>query len=229
MSDIKPRIPPLPSDQWTDPAREVFAFWGEPNSWEEGSKTNIIMVLANHPAMAQAFNIWSRHLLMTNTLSTRVLELLILRVAWRVKSAYEWHNHVGYGLNAGLTLEEIAAVREFPAGEWDEQDRIGNARQIFRHPPENGPRPFDRPLCDDELGAFGVRSGNRSGRGSDRIRFAPGLRQDSRQDLQARRNRGLDRIARLLTLGGRPGDGASHQRYRAGASHYPDCPDGLLR
>ena len=124
MSDIKPRIPPLPSDQWTDPAREVFAFWGEPNSWEEGSKTNIIMVLANHPAMAQAFNIWSRHLLMTNTLSTRVLELLILRVAWRVKSAYEWHNHVGYGLNAGLTLEEIAAVREFPAGEWDEQDRI---------------------------------------------------------------------------------------------------------
>jgi 4-carboxymuconolactone decarboxylase len=124
MSDIKPRIPPLPRAQWTDEARAVFAFWGEPNSWEEGSKTNIIMVLANHPAMAQAFNIWSRHLLMTNTLSTRVLELLILRVAWRVKSAYEWHNHVGYGLNAGLTLEEIAAVRDFPEGDWDEQDRV---------------------------------------------------------------------------------------------------------
>jgi 4-carboxymuconolactone decarboxylase len=125
MSDIKPRIPPLPRAEWTDEAREVFAFWGEPNSWEEGSKTNIIMVLANHPAMAQPFNIWSKHLLMTNTLSTRFLELVILRVAWRVKSAYEWHNHVGYGLNAGLTLEEIAAIRDYPAaGGWSEQDAV---------------------------------------------------------------------------------------------------------
>jgi 4-carboxymuconolactone decarboxylase len=125
MTDIKPRIPPLPRAEWTDEAREVFAFWGEPNSWEEGSKTNIIMVLANHPAMAQPFNIWSKHLLMTNTLSTRFLELVILRVAWRVKSAYEWHNHVGYGLNAGLTLDEIAAIRDYPApGAWKEQDSI---------------------------------------------------------------------------------------------------------
>jgi hypothetical protein len=56
MSDIKPRIPSLPRAEWTDDAREVFAFWGEPNSWEEGSKTNIIMVLGNHPAMAQPLN-----------------------------------------------------------------------------------------------------------------------------------------------------------------------------
>lgn len=124
MSDIKPRILPLPRAEWTDEAREVFAFWGEPNSREEGSKTNIIMVLANHPAMAQPFNIWSKHLLMTNTLSTRLLELLILRVAWRVKSTYEWHNHVGYGLNAGLTLEEIGSLRDFPAGDWNGEDAV---------------------------------------------------------------------------------------------------------
>src|SRR5262249_991476 len=35
----------------------------------------------------------------------------------------EWHNHVGYGLNAGLTLDEIAAIRDFPeGGEWNAQD-----------------------------------------------------------------------------------------------------------
>ena len=124
MDDIKPRILPLPRAQWTDAAREVFAFWGEPNAWDEGSKTNIIMVLANHPAMAQPYNIWSKHLLMSNSLSTRHLELIILRVAWRVKSAYEWHNHVGYGLNAGLTLGEIAALRDYPAGVWSEQDSV---------------------------------------------------------------------------------------------------------
>jgi 4-carboxymuconolactone decarboxylase len=125
MSVIKPRILPLPRDQWTDDAREVFAFWGEPNAWEEGSKTNIISVMGNHPDLGKAYNVWGKHLLMSNTLSTRFLELLILRVAWLVKSAYEWHNHVGYGLNAGLTLEEIAAVRDFPeGGNWNEQEAV---------------------------------------------------------------------------------------------------------
>jgi len=121
--EIKPRIVPLPRAEWTDASREVCAFWGEPNSWEEGSKTNIIMVMANHPELGKVYNIWSKHLLMGNSLQTRTLEIIILRVAWRVKSAYEWHNHVGYGLKAGLTLEEIGALREAPeAGGWNEQE-----------------------------------------------------------------------------------------------------------
>ena len=123
MTDIKPRILPLPRAEWTDDAREVFAYWGEPNAWEEGSKTNVLMVMANHPDLGKVYNIWGKHLLMSNTLSTRHLELLILRVAWKVKSAYEWHNHVGYGLNAGLALDDIAAIRDYPAGgNWDEAD-----------------------------------------------------------------------------------------------------------
>ena len=123
MTQITPRIPPLPRAEWTDDAREVFAYWGEPNAWEEGSKTNILMVMGNHPDLGKVYNIWGKHLLMSNTLSTRHLEILILRVSWLVKSAYEWHNHVGYGLNAGLTLEEIGAIRDFPAGgDWNEED-----------------------------------------------------------------------------------------------------------
>lgn len=127
MSDteapIEPRILPLPRAEWTDAARDVFAFWGEPNAWEEGSKTNVMMVMGNHPELGKAYNVWGKHLLMANTLSTRYLELIILRVAWRVKSAYEWHNHVGYGLNAGLTLGDIAAIRDFPkGGNWSAQD-----------------------------------------------------------------------------------------------------------
>jgi 4-carboxymuconolactone decarboxylase len=123
MSDIIPRILPLPRAEWTDDAREVFAFWGEPNAWEEGSKTNVMMVMGNHPDLGKAYNIWGKHLLMSNTLSTRHLELIILRVAWLVKSAYEWHNHVGYGLNAGLTLADIVAIRDFPeGGAWSPDD-----------------------------------------------------------------------------------------------------------
>ncbi|MET0269017.1 MAG: carboxymuconolactone decarboxylase family protein [Sphingomonas sp.] len=123
MTDSKPRIPHLPREEWTDDARKVFAFWGEPNAWEEGSKTNIMMTMANHPALGQAYNTWGKHLLMTNTLASRQLEIIILRVSVLAKSAYEWHNHVGYGLNAGLTLDEIAAIRDYPqGGDWTEQD-----------------------------------------------------------------------------------------------------------
>ena len=123
MTEIIPRIHHLPRNEWTDDAREVFAFWGEPNAWEEGSKTNIMNVMGNHPALGKVYNQWGKHFLMGNTLNTRQLEIIILRVSWLVKSAYEWHNHVGYGINAGLTLDEIGAIRDYPAGgSWNEEE-----------------------------------------------------------------------------------------------------------
>ena len=123
MTTITPRLPYPPKSEWTDETREVFAFWGEPNSWEEGSKTNVITMMGNHPPLGKVFNIWGKHFLMANTLNTRQLEIVILRVAWRVKSAYEWHNHVGYAMNAGITLEEIAAIRDFPeGGAWTDEE-----------------------------------------------------------------------------------------------------------
>jgi 4-carboxymuconolactone decarboxylase len=123
MTDIVQRIPLCPREEWTDDHREVFAFWGEPNSWEEGSKTNVIMTMGNHPALGKVFNEWGKHFLMGNTLNTRQLEILILRVSVLTRSAYEWHNHVGYAVNAGISLEEIASIRDFPDGrDWNEQE-----------------------------------------------------------------------------------------------------------
>lgn len=119
-----PRIPPLPREEWTDPAREVFAFWGEPNAWEEGSKTNIINTMATNPPLGMAYSVWGKHLLMNNSIATRQQELIILRVAWRVKSEYEWHNHVGYALKGGITIEEIGKLREdISAHPWSDQDK----------------------------------------------------------------------------------------------------------
>ena len=60
MSDLPQRIPLCPREEWTDAHREVFSFWGEPNSWEEGSKTNIIMTTGNHPALGKVYNQWGR-------------------------------------------------------------------------------------------------------------------------------------------------------------------------
>lgn len=123
MTDLPQRIPRCPREEWTDASREVQAFWGEPNSWEEGSKTEIIQAMANHPALGKVYNLWGRHFLMENSLNTRQLEIIILRVSWLIKSAYEWHNHVGYAMNAGITIEEIAAIRDFPeGGDWNVEE-----------------------------------------------------------------------------------------------------------
>jgi alkylhydroperoxidase family enzyme len=124
MPDTLPiRIPNLPRPEWTDAARDVFAFWGEPNAWEEGSKTNMQMVMANHPDLAIAYNIFGKHLLLNSTIPVRPRELIVLRVAWLLQCAYEWHYHVGYALAAGLTEAEIRATQDgADAAVWDGKD-----------------------------------------------------------------------------------------------------------
>jgi 4-carboxymuconolactone decarboxylase len=114
VADMVQRIANLPRAEWTDPAREVFAFWGEPDAWDNGSKTNMQMVMANHPPLAIAYNIFGKHLLLASTLPVRPRELVVLRCAWHQKCEYEWHYHIGYGLSAGLTMAEMAAVRDGP-------------------------------------------------------------------------------------------------------------------
>ncbi|MET1757143.1 carboxymuconolactone decarboxylase family protein [Novosphingobium sp. RD2P27] len=123
LQDLPVRIPPLPREKWTDAAREVFTFWGEPGAEENGSQTTSQMVLANHPPLAMAFNRFGKHLLIDNTAPSWARELVTLRVAWHLKSQYEWHYHVGYALNLGMTLEQVADVGVGPdAGSWSEVD-----------------------------------------------------------------------------------------------------------
>lgn len=120
---VTQRIFNLPREEWTDPAREVFSFWGEPNSWENGSRTNLMMVMANHPSLGKAYNTFGKHLLLESTIAIRPRELVVLRTSWHLKAEYEWHYHVGYALNAGMTLEEIAAIGEGPASPvWNGKD-----------------------------------------------------------------------------------------------------------
>ncbi|MEY2944092.1 MAG: hypothetical protein RLY97_2106 [Pseudomonadota bacterium] len=119
------RVPSLPREEWTDPAREVMAFWGEPNAWEEGSKTNIMNMMANHPDLGMAYSLFGKHIMITNTTPLRARELITMRVAWLVKSEYEWHNHVGYCLNLGMSLDEIAAIKTgADAPNWNVEDAV---------------------------------------------------------------------------------------------------------
>jgi 4-carboxymuconolactone decarboxylase len=117
------RFAPLPRAAWTDEARAVFAFWGEPGAYDNGSATNMVMVLAHHPALATAYFTFGKHLLVTSTLPARDRELIVLRVSCLLRSAYEWHYHVGYALNLGMGLDEIAAIEHGSAAAgWAERD-----------------------------------------------------------------------------------------------------------
>jgi alkylhydroperoxidase family enzyme len=48
------------------------------------------------------------------TLDRRDAELVILRVGWNCRCRYEWGQHVGLGMRAGLTAAEIARVARGP-------------------------------------------------------------------------------------------------------------------
>lgn len=118
MSDPRePRIPPLPEREWND----VLA----------DSRTglepvlNIHRVLAHHPELLAAWAPLRHHIAAGGSLSPRYRELLILRVAHRADSDYEWHHHVMRGRAAGLADDEIEAMRApSPVGRTEEETTL---------------------------------------------------------------------------------------------------------
>jgi 4-carboxymuconolactone decarboxylase len=112
MSELQPpRIPPLPREEWTDAARDVFAYWEGPSAREQGSRSNTMMTLANHPQLALASLDFGKYLLVQSSLSPREKELVILRVAARYDSTYQWAHHVHSGRQIGMTDAEFDALR----------------------------------------------------------------------------------------------------------------------
>jgi 4-carboxymuconolactone decarboxylase len=81
----------------------VFAFRGEPKAWDESSKTSLILTTGHHPDPDKVCHQQGKHSLMNTTLNTHQLEIILLRISWRVPSACEWQNHVGHAINASQT------------------------------------------------------------------------------------------------------------------------------
>jgi alkylhydroperoxidase family enzyme len=115
------RLPPLPADQWDDAVDEALAVMLPRERRTPEKASNILTTFVNHPALIKEFLRFNVHLLFRSTLSPRLRELAILRVAHRTDSEYEWIQHVKMGLNAGLTEDEIAGVQRGEAA--DEFDR----------------------------------------------------------------------------------------------------------
>ena len=75
---------------------------------------NALGTLARHPELARAWNTFNGHILFASSLTPRVRELLVLRVAHLRNATYEWTQHVVLAADAGLDDADVARVADGP-------------------------------------------------------------------------------------------------------------------
>ena len=110
------RIKPLDPSQAPEPLRELL---------EAMPPLNIIRTVALAENQAAPFLRFGTSILTEQTLSARLRELAILRVARLSEAEYEWVQHVPIGLDCGLTQAQIDALEAdaMDADCWDDQER----------------------------------------------------------------------------------------------------------
>lgn len=107
----EPRIAPARPRELPPLARIVAEIAGRLTG---SGPPNIFTTLGRHPRLFRAWLHYSARLMPFGKLPRRDTELVILRVAWRCRCAYEWRQHVPIALRAGLTPEEVAGVADDP-------------------------------------------------------------------------------------------------------------------
>ncbi len=120
MRTSTPRLPPLTDDQLdADQEALIAPLRGT------GRDYNINRLFARHPAAQIAFRFWATHVFYSenNTVRPREREILVLRTAWRVRSAYEWARHMEIARAANVRDDEIEALkRPVSEGNWSAPD-----------------------------------------------------------------------------------------------------------
>jgi 4-carboxymuconolactone decarboxylase len=116
----RPRITPL-----AEPSPEVLEILVRGGvRITDGRPLNIFATLARHPDLLEAWLPFGNHVLAKSTLSRRDRELLILRVAYRCRSHYEFSQHVLIARRAEISATEIESVRAGPDDpSWSPHDR----------------------------------------------------------------------------------------------------------
>jgi 4-carboxymuconolactone decarboxylase len=115
-----PRIPPLADHELTPAQCEALAAATLPGR----APLNIFRTLARAPEALTAFLAWGSYVLSKqNSLPAREREIVVLRTGFLCRSGYEWTQHAEIGLRAGLTPDEIAALKAGPdAPNWSNAD-----------------------------------------------------------------------------------------------------------
>jgi alkylhydroperoxidase family enzyme len=86
------------------------------------TQSEAFRVMANNPGVARVAYNQLIQLLENNKLDTRLRELMIMRIGWVTGSAYEWTQHWRVATTAGISPEDILAVRD-----WRNSERLTQA------------------------------------------------------------------------------------------------------
>ena len=82
----------------------------------------VYRTFARHPKLYPPRQILSEYIRTKSTLSPRVREMLILRIGWRCRSAYEWAAHAPAGRRAGLTDDHVRMLARAGYEGWNAAD-----------------------------------------------------------------------------------------------------------
>jgi 4-carboxymuconolactone decarboxylase len=126
-----PRVQPLPESEWTDVHKQIVARFTT-----DGRADNALKTLLRVPELAEGVMPYTTYLSNETSLSPRVRELLILRIAWLAGSQPIWASHVPRARIYGLDEAAIRRIAEGPdAGGWDRFDAtlLRLADQQFRN------------------------------------------------------------------------------------------------
>lgn len=115
------RVPPLPAEEWDDAVDHALSGMLPGQRRNPEGAGNLLATLVRHPKLTKAFLRFNNHLLFSSTLSPRLRELAVLRVAHLTNCEYEWRHHVNMGRDEGLTDDVIDALQRGEAS--DELDR----------------------------------------------------------------------------------------------------------
>ncbi len=148
-----PRIAPLPRDEWGDDAIAALkaAYGAEAadrilsDAPDAPPLPNVLATMMRNPALTGPFLVYNASMMRAPLLGKRHYELMVLRVAWRTRSTYEWVQHVRMAQRVGITMVEIDAIgRGSEAEGWTalEADLLAATDQLI-----------DRYCIDDETWA----------------------------------------------------------------------------
>jgi len=125
------RLPGVRPEEWSEPVRDllgdaharVSAAVGSGGSPGAANPLPTLTLIAHQEGLLGPFLVWARALA-DGRLPRRSAELVALRTAYLCGSEFEWREHRLYAQRAGVTDQELAAIRAGAAAPiWSEADR----------------------------------------------------------------------------------------------------------
>ncbi|MCA1408839.1 carboxymuconolactone decarboxylase family protein [Ensifer sp. IC3342] len=101
--------PPISDEQWPAEIADMRAGFA--------GVLNVYRTMAHHPALLKAWAPLRQHIVKESALGAVRSELVILRAAYRMASAYEWTHHVSRARALGISDARIIAMQGMPSGE----------------------------------------------------------------------------------------------------------------